>query len=44
MFVLKVILEIMVVLLIAYGIWHEEDLVELEDVLLQWVKRGFKKG
>lgn len=44
MFVIKVILEVISILLIAYGILHEDKLIELEDVLWQWAKRGFKKG
>lgn len=44
LFGLKVLFEVAAVLLIAYGILHEEELIELEDVLLQWAKRGFRKG
>lgn len=44
MFVLKIAIELTVVAIIAYGIWHEEELIELETVLIQWAKRGFKKG
>lgn len=43
-FGIKVLFEIIAVLLITYGIIHEDELIELEDVLLQWAKRGFKKG
>lgn len=35
MFTLKIIIEIAVVLLIAYGIWHEDKLVEFEDRLFE---------
>lgn len=44
LFALKVLVEVAVVLAIVYGIYHEEELIELEDVLIQWAKRGFKKG
>lgn len=43
-FGIKIVLEVLVVLAIGYGIIHEDELIELEDVLLQWAKRGFKKG
>lgn len=44
MFTLKVFIEIAIVLAIVYGLIHEEELIELEDVLIQFAKRGFKKG
>jgi len=42
MFTVKIILEVIFVLLIAYGIIHEEELIEFETVMVQWAKRGFK--
>ena len=42
--ILRLVVEIIITILIGYMIWHEDDLVELEDVLWQWAKRGFKKG
>ena len=37
MFTLKFIAEVAVVLLIAYGIWHEDKLVEFEDrIIKRW--------
>lgn len=44
MIIFKTIIEVIIVILIGYCIWHEEDLVELEDAIWQWVKRGFKRG
>lgn len=40
---MKYIIEILVVIAICYGIWHEDDLVLFEEELAHWVKKHFKK-
>ncbi len=35
---IKFIIEVLVVLLIVYGIWREDDLVEWEDRLFEKIK------
>lgn len=42
--VLKVLLELIAILIIAYGILHEDELIELEDVLAQWIRKSIKNG
>ena len=40
---MKILIELFVVFLIAYGIYHEDKLVEIEDKMLYFVRRKFKK-
>ena len=42
MFAIQVLAEIGVVLLICYGIWHEEDLIEFETVMKQYIKKKWR--
>ncbi|MBQ3897328.1 MAG: hypothetical protein II742_02390 [Clostridia bacterium] len=42
-FAIKVILEVLVVMLIAYGIWNEEKLVAFEEELFPVLKFCFNK-
>lgn len=42
MFGIKILLEVAVVLLICYGIIHEEDLVEFESVVAWCIKNPGK--
>lgn len=42
MFIIQIVLEIAVVILIAYGIWHEEELAEWEHRTWQKIKRRWK--
>lgn len=42
MFTIKIILEVAIVLLIAYGIWHEDELIEFEQVLKWYIKKKIK--
>lgn len=39
MFTIKIILEVAMVLLIACGIWHEDELIEFEQVLKWYIKK-----
>ena len=41
---MKIFIELAVVGLIAYGIWHEEALVAFEDKLIYRVKKSLKKA
>ena len=41
---MKILIEIAVVLLICYGIWHEDALVAFEDKLLYGIKNRFKRA
>lgn len=43
MFILKVLIEVMVVILIGFGIAYEDKLVEFEDELWAITKFCFKK-
>ena len=43
LFGLKIIIEVAVVLLIGYGILHEEELVAFEDKLFERIKKGAGK-
>lgn len=38
------ILEIVFVLLIGYGIWHEDELVEFEQVLEWYINKKIKEA
>lgn len=40
----EVIFEVLAILLIAYGYIHEDELIELEDVLSQYIRKKLKKG
>ncbi len=40
---MKYIIEVLVVIAICYGIWHEDDLVLFEEQLAHWIKKRFKK-
>lgn len=40
MFVLRVILEIFAVLLLAYGFWREEEIVEWEREKMRKIKKA----
>lgn len=42
MFALQIIAEVAVVILLCYGIWHEEDLIEFEAVLKQYIKKKWR--
>jgi len=43
MFALQVLLEIAIVLLIGYGILHEDELIEFEDELWKVIKFCIRK-
>ena len=40
---MKILIELFVVALICYGIYHEDDLVSFEDKILIWFKNRFKR-
>lgn len=43
MFIVQVLLEIAIVLLIAYGIWHEEELIKAEVIIKKFIINKFKE-
>lgn len=43
-FGIKVLLEVLVVLLIAYGLWHEDELIKFEQRLIKKIKRRLLNG
>lgn len=41
-FGVKVLLEILIALLIVYGFIHEDELIEFETILKQYIKRRYR--
>lgn len=40
MFALKIVLEVLAVLLLAYGFWHEEEIIAWEDKQVKKIKEA----
>ncbi len=42
-FLIRTVMEIVGILLLLYGFWHEDKLVEFEDKLRAKIKKGAKR-
>lgn len=41
-FLIRTVMEIVGILLLLYGFWHEDKLIEFEDRLKEKIKKGTK--